>query len=295
MTLADLDQEHLKGWIGRAMEVEDLLTPRLVAEYRATFDPHLVAVPDGDAPLGMNWCLAPAIAPMDELGEDGHPARGGFLPPVPLPRRMWAGGAVEHHAPLRVGDRVVRRSSVEDVTFKEGRSGPLCFVTVRHAYATDRGPALSERHDIVYRGADASPGPASKPAEPRPAGATRPSDLTWRVDASPVLLFRYSAMTFNGHRIHYDQPYVTGVEGYAGLVVHGPIQGTLCLNLVATLLGAAPARFRFRNLSPLVAGTPFEVSAARRPDGSVACWTRAADGRICMEGEGSLKGERSMA
>ena len=204
---------------------------------------------------------------------------------------MWAGGAVEHHAPLHLGDRVVRRSSVEDVTFKEGRSGPLCFVTVRHAYATDRGPALSERHDIVYRGADpspASPGPPPKaPASP-PTGDARASDLTWRVEASPVLLFRYSAMTFNGHRIHYDQPYVTGVEGYAGLVVHGPIQGTLCLNLVATLLGAAPARFGFRNMSPLIAGAPFEVSGARRSDGSIGCWTRAADGRICMEGEGRM-------
>ena len=288
MSLADLDQDHLRGWIGRSMEAEDLVTARLVAEYSATFDPRLVAVPAGDAPLGLNWCLAPAIAPMVELGEDGHPARGGFLPPVPLPRRMWAGGAVEHHAPLRVGDEVVRRSSVEDVTFKEGRTGPLCFVTVRHTYATRRGPALSERHDIVYRGADPSPAP-TRPATPpsRPA-ADRPSDVTWRVEASPVMLFRYSALTFNGHRIHYDRPYVTGVEGYAGLIVHGPVQGTLCLNLVATLLGGTPTRFGFRNLSPLTAGMPFDVAAARQPDGTVTCWTRSADGRICMEGEGAM-------
>ncbi len=287
MSLADLDQDHLRGWIGRSMEAEDLVTTRLVAEYRATFDPRLVAVPAGDAPLGLNWCLAPAIAPMDELGEDGHPARGGFLPPVPLPRRMWAGGAVEHHAPLRVGDKVVRRSSVEDVAFKEGRTGPLCFVTVRHTYASERGPALSERHDIVYRGADPSSAPG-KPAKPPPTAADRPSDVTWRVEASPVMLFRYSAMTFNGHRIHYDQPYVTGVEGYAGLIVHGPVQGTLCLNLVATLLGGTPSRFGFRNLSPLTAGSPFDVAAARHPDGTVTCWTRSADGRICMEGEGAM-------
>ena len=290
MTLADLDQDHIRGWIGRSTEAEDLVTPRLVAEYRATFGARLMAVSEGEAPLGMNWCLAPAIAPTDELGEDGHPARGGFLPPVPLPRRMWAGGAVEHRGSLRVGDRVVRRSSVDDVTFKDGRTGPLCFVTVRHSYETERGVALSERHDIVYRGADPAPGaPAGSPKSPeaRQPAAPRHGDLTWRVEASPVLLFRYSAMTFNGHRIHYDQPYVTGVEGYPGLIVHGPVQGTLCLNLVATLLGAPPARFSFRNLSPLTAGTPFEVAAARRPDGTVACWTRSADGRICMEGEGS--------
>ena len=287
MTLADLDQDHLRGWIGRSMEAEDVVTARLVAEYRATFDPRLMAAPAGDAPLGLNWCLAPAIAPMAELGEDGHPARGGFLPPVPLPRRMWAGGAVEHHAPLRVGDAVVRRSSVEDVTFKEGRTGPLCFVTVRHTYATRRGPALTERHDIVYREADPSPAP-SRPVKVAPAVADRRSDATWRVEASPVMLFRYSAMTFNGHRIHYDQPYVTGVEGYAGLIVHGPVQGTLCLNLVASLLGGTPARFGFRNLSPLSAGAPFDVAAARHPDGTVTCWTRSADGRICMEGEGAM-------
>ena len=284
-TLADLDIEHLKGWIGRSMEASDLVTPRLVAEYRATFGSRLMGVPADEAPLGLNWCLAPAIAPTDELGADGHPARGGFLPPVPLPRRMWAGGAVEHHAPLRVGDHVTRRSSVEGVACKEGRTGPLCFVTVRHAYMTDRGLALTERHDIVYRGADTA---STKPMGPAPAGDARHADVSWQVEASPVLLFRYSAMTFNGHRIHYDQPYVTDVEGYAGLVVHGPIQGTLCLNLIATLLGGTPARFGFRNLSPLTAGPSFTVAAARRPDGTVTCWTQSADGRICMEGEGAM-------
>ena len=284
-TPATLDRDHLAGWIGRSAEADDIVTPRLVAEYRATFAPHLMALSADEAPLGLPWCLAPAIAPMAEIGADGHPARGGFLPPVPLPRRMWAGGALEHHAPLRVGDRVTRRSSVEDVTFKDGRTGPLCFVTVRHAYATERGPALSERHDIVFRGAGSANIAPKPPAE---ADAPPPADATWRVEASPVLLFRYSAMTFNGHRIHYDHPYVTGVEGYAGLVVHGPVQGTLCLNLAATLLGAVPARFRFRNVSPLTAGAPFDVAAARRPDGTVACWTRGADGRVCMEGEAAM-------
>ena len=287
-TPADLDREHLRGWIGRTAEASDVVTPRLLAEYRATFEPRLMPVPADEAPLGLNWCLAPAIAPIHELGEDGHPARGGFLPPVPLPRRMWAGGAVEHHAPLWVGDEVTRRSSVEGVTFKEGRTGPLCFVTVRHAYATQRGLALSERHDIVYRGADPAPAPPREPSAPRPAGAARHADVTWQVAASPVLLFRYSAMTFNGHRIHYDQPYVTDVENYPGLIVHGPVQGTLCLNLAAMLIGAVPARFSFRNLSPLTAGTSFTVAAARRPDGTVTCWTQSADGRICMEGEAAI-------
>ena len=279
-----LDLAHLRGWIGRSMEAEDVVTPRLVAEYRATFEAHLADTPANEAPLGLHWCLAPPIPPMSELGEDGHAAKGGFLPPVPLPRRMWAGGEVETHAPLLVGDTVLKRSTVESVSFKEGRTGPLCFVAVRHLFLTGRGLAISERHDIVYRSAEgATPGPTP------PAGAARaedrPAERTWQVETSPVLLFRYSAMTFNGHRIHYDQPYVTTVEGYAGLIVHGPIQATACLNMVAALAGHPPRRFRFRNVSPMIAGRAFTVAGTRRSDGSLACWTRNADERICMEGE----------
>lgn len=277
-----LDLDHLKSWIGRTMEAEDIVTPRLVAEYQATFTPQLAETAASAAPLGLHWCLAPPIDPITDLGADGHGVKGGFLPPVPLPRRMWAGGEVENHAPLHVGDQVTRQSRVDDVAFKEGRSGPLCFVTVRHTFSTARGLAATERHDIVYREAD-KPGRV----KPEPAAAPpRHADLAWRVEASPVLLFRYSAMTFNGHRIHYDQPYVTGVEGYAGLVVHGPVQGTLCLNIAARLLGRTPRTFHFRNLAPLIAGGTFTVAGARRPDGGIACWTENAKGQICMEGEG---------
>jgi 3-methylfumaryl-CoA hydratase len=277
-----MDLAFLKGWIGRATETDDIVTPRLVAEYRATFTSHLAETPADEAPPGLHWCLAPEITSIDELGGDGHAAKGGFLPPVPLPRRMWAGGAIETHAPLMVGDTVTRRSSVEDVSFKEGRSGPLCFVAVRHAFSTPRGLAVVERHDIVYRSAD-RPLASPKPGEDPPA---RAADLTWHVEASPVLLFRYSAMTFNGHRIHYDHPYVTGVEGYTGLVVHGPIQATLGFNLVARVLGKVPARFRFRSLAPLAAGGTLTVAGARRADGGVACWALGASGPITMEGEG---------
>ncbi len=269
-----MDVGLLQGWTGRTAEAEDVLTPRLVAEYHATFDPCLA--PGPDAPPGLHWCLAPPIAPAAELGPDGHPAKGGFLPPVPLPRRMWAGGEVVSHAPLRPGDTVTRRSRIGEVTVKQGRSGALCFVAVHHDYHTARGLAVSERHDIVYRDASGSPA-AGQPVEPRPA------ELAWTVAATPVLLFRYSAMTFNGHRIHYDLPYVTGEEGYAGLVVHGPIQATLLLNLAATLLGGVPTRFRYRGLSPLIAGGAFRVAGNRGPGGTVECWTAAADGRVCMQ------------
>jgi 3-methylfumaryl-CoA hydratase len=283
MAADTMDLAFLKGWIGRATETEDIVTSRLVAEYRATFTSHLAETPADEAPPGLHWCLAPEITPIEELGGDGHAAKGGFLPPVPLPRRMWAGGEIETHAPLRVGDSVTRRSSVEDVSFKEGRSGPLCFVAVRHAFSTERGLAVVERHDIVYRSADR---PLAATPKPPAAETDRHADLTWRVDTSPVLLFRYSAMTFNGHRIHYDQPYVTGVEGYAGLVVHGPIQATLGLNIVARLMGKVPGRFRFRSLAPLTAGQPLMIAGARGEGGRVACWARGAEGPITMEGEG---------
>jgi 3-methylfumaryl-CoA hydratase len=276
-----IDLPHLQSWVGRTESVEDVVTPRLVAGFDATLGPNLAPVGAGEAPLALHWCLAPPAVPMAELGPDGHPARGGFLPPVPLPRRMWAGGEIETHAPLRVGDVVMRRSRIESVEAKQGRSGALVFVAVRHDYATGRGVAVSERHDIVYRDV----GPAAPEAKD-PGGATerRTADLDWRVEADPVLLFRYSALTFNGHRIHYDHPYVTGVEGYPGLVVHGPIQASLMFNLAAVLGGRAPARFSYRGLSPLIAGGVFSVRGARAADGSIACWVEAADGRITMEG-----------
>ncbi|GJD50617.1 Mesaconyl-C(4)-CoA hydratase [Methylobacterium crusticola] len=277
--MAAIDVEHLRGWIGRTRTVEDTVTPRLVAEYRATFAPHLAAVPEGEAPLALHWCLAPETPGADTLGPDGHAAKGGFLPPVPLPRRMWAGGEVEILQPLRVGDRVLRHETVADVSVKEGRTGALCFVAVRHAYETGRGVAIRERQDIVYREASRAGAPAGA-VTPVPAEAP---DAAWEVAADPVLLFRYSAMTFNGHRFHYDRPYATGVEGYAGLVVHGPLQASLLLNLAAGLLGRAPARFRYRGVAPMVDGGTFAV-AGRRAGAGVRGWTAAA-GSVRMESE----------
>ena len=274
-----MDIDHLRSWIGRTEEASDLVTPRLIESYAATFAPHLAPCPQGGAPLALHWCLAPQIAPMNALGPDGHPAKGDFLPPVPLPRRMWAGGRLEALALLREGDLVTRRSTIGDVTAKEGRTGALCFVAVHHEVSTPRGLALRERHDIVYREATSLPAAATAAtAEPEPA------DLVWEIEASPTLLFRYSALTFNGHRIHYDQPYATAEEGYAGLVVHGPIQATLMLNIAATLAGTTTLALDYRGLSPLIAGSRFFVKAQRNPDGSIKTWTEGADGRLRMEG-----------
>jgi 3-methylfumaryl-CoA hydratase len=275
----ELDLPGLKAWIGRSAESQDIVTPRLVAEYDATLGPTLAPVPPGDAPLALHWCLSPSISPMGGLGADGHAAKGEFLPPVPLPRRMWAGGSVTTRAALRVGDTVTRRSVIADIVVKQGRTGTLCFVSVDHEYSTPRGVALTERHDIVYRGAtDAA-------AKPPAAMEPRRADLSWQVEATPTLLFRYSAMTFNGHRIHYDQPYVTGVEGYPGLVVHGPMQASLMFNLAAELGGAVPASFRYRGLSPLISGQRFSIRAVRGAEGGIRCWTESATGQICMEAE----------
>jgi 3-methylfumaryl-CoA hydratase len=266
-------------WIGRSSEAEDLVTAELVARYRAILDPHLAPAPDDAAPLCLHWCLSPAVAPMAELGRDGHPALNRNLPPVPNPRRMWAGGEIETHDWLRVGDTVRRVSTIADVSKKTGRTGELWFVAVNHDYLTPRGLAIRERQDLVYReeARPDAPAPASAAAAP----TARTSQRRWDVEPGPVMLFRYSAITFNGHRIHYDLPYATGVEGYAGLVVHGPIQATLLMNLAAVAEGRPPRRFRYRGVAPAIAERPLGVCAG----GKGRYWTEGLDGTVHMEAE----------
>jgi 3-methylfumaryl-CoA hydratase len=272
--LSDHDDAHA---VGRCEEASDLVTPQLVARFRACLEPHLF---DAAVPLGLHWCLAPHAAPMHALGPDGHAARGGFLPALPqLPRRMWAGGEIEHLAPLAEGDAVTRRSCIASVAMKQGRSGPLAFVAVQHEYANAAGVAIRERQDLVFREAADRATPTAEAAP----DAEPPSDLLWALDTSPVLLFRYSALTFNGHRIHYDAPYATAVEGYAGLVVHGPLLATLMLNAAATLLGTTPRRFDYRGQRALIGATPARLLARRMAQATVACEVRDAGGRITMQ------------
>lgn len=277
------DVTDLSAWIGRSRESTDLVTPRLLAEFGATFAPHLAPVGDGEAPPALHWCLAPETPAADALGPDGHAAKGAFLPPVPLPRRMWAGGEVETVFALRAGQTVTRRETVRDVAFKEGRSGRLCFVGVDHEVRTPRGVAIRERQDIVYR--EAAGAQSGAAAEARCADPAE-YETVLRVSATPTLLFRYSAMTFNGHRFHYDQPYATRVEGYADLVVHGPMQASLLMNLAATLLGRTPKTFRYRGLSPMTANQVFSV-CGRRDGAAFAGVTLDAAGRICMQASAS--------
>ncbi len=274
------DAARLLNWIGRTDSARDLVTPRLVQELAATLNSDSAEPEMGsEAQLAIHWCLAPPAIRTSALGADGHPARGGFLPPVPLPRRMWAGGRLQVKDRLLVGDAVERRSRIADVTVKEGRSGTLCFVAVDHEIVTPRGPAIFERQDIVYRGLQSGPAAVTAPA-PLPKAQWTKEGI-----ADPVLLFRYSALTFNGHRIHYDRGYATEVEGYPGLVCHGPLQATLLLEFAAAIKGRAPSSFSFRNVHPLFDGVPFQLCARDR-DGGLDLRIQTADGVQTVVAEG---------
>ncbi|MDF3888727.1 FAS1-like dehydratase domain-containing protein [Cupriavidus basilensis] len=263
--------ETLRAWIGRSESRTETLAPEPVIGLAATLDLDGEALVRGPLPPLWHWLYFLPRAPQRELGRDGHPALGGFMPPVPLPRRMWAGGELDFHKPLRVGDTVTRTSTVRNVEHKSGRSGELWFVTVEHALTVDGETALSERHDLVYR---AMPEPG-QPLPPRPRLAHQ-AQWQRQLRADPVMLFRFSALTFNGHRIHYDHDYVRDVEGYPGLVVHGPLQAMLTLDLLAREMpGATVRRFGFRGLAPMfdhdlvtVGGT---LDAAT--PGKVTLWT----------------------
>ena len=234
--------------------------------------------PGDAAPFTTHWCLAQPVFPASELGPDGHPARGGFLPPVPLPRRMWAGGELEFLDTLRVGDEVMRTSRIADVTLKTGSSGTLCFVSVNHEVTTPRGVAIRERQDIVYRDVSTTSAAPAKPAGPAPAAQHRESHM-----ADTVLLFRYSALTFNGHRIHYDRDYVTKVEGYPGLIFHGPMQTALLVEFAAKLRRQVPRKFAYRGVQPLFEGSEFSVNANETAAG-MELWTANSDGAPTMKG-----------
>ncbi len=276
---------NLTDWLDRTERRTDVITPVPVAAFAATLDRDDVsALPGAELPPLWHWLYFLPHTRAGEIGPDGHARRGGFLPPVPLPRRMWAGGRFEFRAPLRIGDTVIRESKIADISSKSGRSGELVFVRVRHEYANAGGVALTEEHDIVYRGVD------SAPAEPPRAG----TDEQFRRDVrpDPVLLFRYSALTFNGHRIHYDHPYATEVEGYPGLVVHGPLVATLLLELLHEQRHEGRlARYSFRAVSPLFATRdPAPFTLCGRIEGSQATlWARSAKGALAIDALATLQ------
>ena len=282
-------EDPLTSWIGRSETLQDHIGATPVKALNATLDRAPIDVATGDAlPPLWHWLYFLPLHRQCEIGPDGHALRGGFLPPVPLPRRMWAGSRFEFHAPIRVGDAVERRSTIEGASTKQGRSGALAFVTVRHELRCNgaRDAALVEWHDIVYREAR-QPGEVAAAPQPAPAGAT------WQREIVPdeVLLFRYSALTFNGHRIHYDRRYVTEVEGYPGLVVHGPLIATLLLDLLRRERPDADlSDFRFKAVRPVFDGRPLRFSGAPQADGStVALWAQDDEGWLAMEAVARLR------
>jgi 3-methylfumaryl-CoA hydratase len=275
-----LNIAHLEEWVGRTETQADQVTEAPMAALAATLDRDDPPPKPGDPlPPAWHWLFFLPIHRQSELGSDGHAARGGFLPPVPLPRRMWAGSRLEFHHPLRVGEEITRASRILSVKYKEGRTGPLVFVVVRHEIGNDAGLAITEEHDIVYRD---RPQQGHQPPEPPPA----PAEAAWKrsIHADDVLLFRYSALTFNGHRIHYDRRYATDVEGYPGLVVHGPLLATLLLDLLRwNLPEAQVTRFEFRAVSPLFDTADFLVCGAPGNGNKVHLWVENVSGGLAME------------
>ncbi|MBC7415553.1 MAG: MaoC family dehydratase N-terminal domain-containing protein [Herminiimonas sp.] len=285
MTPATPEQIDLQAWVGKTETLHDLIDPRTAAALAATLDRPVAPATGTALPPLWHWTYFWSVAPQAQLGADGHPERGGFLPPIALPRRMWAGGRLRFERSLTIGAAATRTSRILSVTGKSGKSGDLAFVTVQHEVGCNGAPCFTEEHDIVYRG---MPPAGTVPPTPPPA----PTDAVWKrlITPDPVLLFRYSALTFNGHRIHYDRSYATGVEGYPGLVVHGPLIATLLVELLQQHLPQARlASFDFRAVSPLFDTEPFTVCGAPGADGrTVRLWAANARGGLAMQAEATF-------
>jgi 3-methylfumaryl-CoA hydratase len=278
---AAVDLDHLRRWIGRTVEREAVVDPWPARALAATLDRERAPAPGEPLPPFWHQLYALEAARPGEVGRDGHRQLGGFLPPLADARRMWAGGRLSLPGEIRIGETVRRRSEVVDVQLKSGASGPLVFVLVRHEIDTARGLAATEEHDIVYR---------LPPVAAAPPPVTAPAEAAWRREhvADPVLLFRFSALTFNGHRIHYDRTFAIEVEGYSGLVVHGPLLATLLLELVGREVpGRRVERFAFRARAPLTDGEPFAACGAPA-EGGAKLWIARGDGALAMAAEASF-------
>ncbi len=269
--------EHLQSWIDKRQIDEDTLTHFPVAALAAILDqPEPPRSGDLLPPL-WHWLYFKPIVRPSAIDTDGHPIRGGFLPPISLARRMWAGGRLKFLAPLRIGEQVSRETIIRSITAKRGRQGPLVFLSLIHRISGPQGLAIEEAQDIVYREA------GIVGISPSPATDRRTAD--WREEITPdeVMLFRYSALTFNAHRIHYDRPYAEQVEGYSGLVVQGPLTATLLLDRYMSAVGRIPLECEFRAASPLIAGKPIAMCGEELSDrGLFDLWAEAPDGRVAM-------------
>jgi 3-methylfumaryl-CoA hydratase len=284
--LMSLDQRDLSGWIGKQELSYDRVTPVPITALAATLDREDVIPQDGDpVPPLWSWLYFLPMRRHSELGSDGHGMRGDFLPPVKLPRRMWAGGRLKFSRDLRVGSEISRTSTIVAISEKVGRTGPLVFVVVKHQISDAVGLLLTEEHDIVYR---------DLPSEQsqRTSAKRAPAESTWtrEVWADSVMLFRYSALTFNGHRIHYDRRYATEIEKYPGLVVHGPLIATLLLDLLRREEPQSRVvEFSFRAIHPIFDVDPFVLCGQPEKGGVVKLWAKDVKGNLAMEASASLE------
>jgi 3-methylfumaryl-CoA hydratase len=285
-----IDIDHLREWIGRAERSIDIVTAAPVAALSATLDRDDPAPRPGDRlPALWHWLYFLPARRQSELGLDGHVRPGGFLPPVTLPRRLYAGGRVEILHPLLVGDAIERMSRILDVSRKDGRTGPLVFVQVRHEIRSRDRLALTEEHDIVYRD-------TARPDDPQPPPRRAPDDAAWTSEVHPddVLLFRYSALTFNAYRIHYDRRFATEAQGHPGLVVHAPLVATLLADLLRRNLPEANvSSFSFRAITALFDTGPFFICGRPDAEGAVKLWARDQTGALAVEATARL--ERPLA
>lgn len=280
-----VDIEQLREWVGRSETHEDVTTLAPLRALAATLD-HSDASwsHESSIPPAWHWLYFLPATRQAEIAPDGHPKRGGFLPPIPLPRRMWAGSRMQFLVPLRPDQKLQRTSRIADVRMKEGRSGPLVFVKVHHEVRDHDLLCIVEEQDLVYREAPA-------PGAPAPAPVMAPDNASWsrRIVAESVLLFRYSALTFNGHRIHFDREYATDVEGYPGLVVHGPLIATLLLDLLHRQLPQVLLKtFTFRAVNPLFDTAPFQVCGRQEDAETVKLWACTEDGQLAMDATATL-------
>lgn len=273
------------AWLGREVAQGDTLDPALARRWLATFDLDMPA--DGVMPQGVHFCLCTPEAAGAQLGEDGHPRRddsdGSFFPPIPLPRRMWAASDITFANPLSIGGTIKRVSRISSIAEKEGKSGKLGFVEVEHLTSSDGVEAIREKQTLVYRDAVEPDAPLTPPQSGEGSFAPAEWDVHRQITPDPRLLFRYSALTFNTHRIHYDLPYARDVERYRGLVVHGPLMASLLLQLASRELGGNSLKnFSFRAVSPAIAGEALHL-VMRTAENGYELGTFASDGRQCVK------------
>lgn len=289
--MAEIDIDLLRQWIGRRKRCEDRLAPDRAEAVAATLDRGSTPEVGDPLPALWHWALFNPKATLSDLGADGHPKLGGFMPPIPLPRRMWVGGRLRFLAPLGIGEQAAQVTEIRDITAKAGKSGTLVFATLRHEISGASGVAIIEEQDLVYREPTPPARPRSAPEPAHRAAAPEPKPADWR-DVhvpGPVQLFRYSAVTFNAHRIHYDAPYAREEEGYPGLVVHGPLTATLLAESLGARQAAPFAEFSFRAMQPLFANQPLTVCGVGRGDGRFELWAETPSGQVAMAAEAALR------